>query len=93
MEYLEKRAELLKAIAHPIRLCILDCLINQKKCNVTRMMKVLGKPQSTISQHLAKLRMNGIVEGKRKGLEVTYKILDDDVVKIVKLLLKGKNFD
>jgi ArsR family transcriptional regulator len=44
-------------------------------------------PQSTISQHLAKLKSAGIVEGKRNGLEVNYFVINDDAVKIVKCLI------
>ncbi len=84
---------MLKAIAHPIRLCLLNCLIYQDECNVTNMIELLGKPQSTISQHLAKLRAYGIVEGNRKGLEVKYKIINDDVEKIVRILLKKNDGD
>lgn len=47
----EGMAELLKALAHPVRLCIVKGLMD-KKCNVTHMQDCLELPQSTISQHI-----------------------------------------
>jgi len=55
IEDYEKKAELLKALAHPIRLCIVKGLLVQK-CNVKHMQDCLGASQSVISQHLSKLK-------------------------------------
>ena len=63
-------SELLKALAHPVRLCIVRGLIEKGGCNVGHMQECLAAPQSTISQHLQKLRAAGIVTGTRNGLEV-----------------------
>ena len=51
----EKKAELLKALAHPIRLCIVKGLIEDKR-NVNNMKDCLGASQSNVSQHLSKLK-------------------------------------
>lgn len=83
---LEEKAEILKAIAHPIRLCIVRGLIEQKGRNVTNIQTCLEMPQSTVSQHLAKLKAAGIVEGKRSGTEVNYYVINEDVQKVVKEL-------
>ena len=79
-------AEVLKALAHPVRLCIVRGLIEKGGCNVCHMQECLGMPQSTTSQHLQKLRSAGIISGQRKGLEVTYKVCDQRVVELIKLL-------
>jgi len=79
-------AELLKTIAHPVRLCIIRGLIDKGECNVTYMQSCLGAPQSTISQHLQKLRMAGIIEGRRNGLEIYYQVTNEKVKEIVKVL-------
>lgn len=55
-EKYQKKAGILKALAHPIRLCIAKGLIEEKECNVTHMQECLGASQSSISQHLAKLK-------------------------------------
>ena len=79
-------AEVLKALAHPLRLCIVRGLIEKGGCNVCHMQECLGMPQSTTSQHLQKLRSAGIISGQRKGLEVTYKVCDQRVVELIKLI-------
>jgi len=81
-----REAELLKALAHPARLCIVRGLIEQG-CNVTAIKDCLGLPQSTVSQHLAVLRAHGIVEGKRRGTEVAYNVVDERIRRIVEILL------
>lgn len=83
----EEIAELLKVLAHPIRLCIVRGLLNVGSSNVSNMQSCLGVPQSTISQHLQKLRSVGIITGERNGLEVFYKISDERVEAIIKAVL------
>ncbi len=78
-ETYQEPAELLKAIAHPVRLCIVRGLWQGGGCNVSHMQDCLGIPQSTISQHLQKLRAAGIIAGERNGLEVHYTIRDPRV--------------
>lgn len=79
-------AELLKAIAHPVRLCIVRGLSENGGCNVSHMQSCLEVPQSTISQHLQKLRAAGIIIGVRNGLEVNYRIADERVAQLVRVL-------
>lgn len=79
------KAELLKVLAHPVRLCIVKGLIDQE-CNVTHMQECLELPQSTVSQHLSILRSRGIIKGNRKGLEVTYSIANEEVKNLINFL-------
>lgn len=79
-------AEMLKIIAHPVRLCIIKGLLEKGECNVSYMQSCLGTPQSTVSQHLQKLRTAGIIEGRRSGLEIYYKVSNEKVAALVKLL-------
>ncbi|AJS59338.1 ArsR/SmtB family transcription factor [Paenibacillus sp. IHBB 10380] len=76
-------SDILKALAHPVRLCIVRGLLDKGKCNVSHMQACLDLPQSTVSQHLQKLRSMGIVETDRNGLEVNYSIADIRVKKLV----------
>lgn len=80
-------ADMLKILAHPVRLCIVKGLIEKGECNVSHMQVCLDTPQSTISQHLQKLRSVGIIEGRRDGLEIYYKVCNPKVAELVKLLL------
>jgi len=84
LKEIEKKAELLKAISHPVRLCIVTGLLNDKGCNVSKIHGCLDIPQSTVSQHLSKLKSAGIVEGRRNGQEVNYYVVNEDVRRIVK---------
>lgn len=83
----ENDAEILKALAHPVRLCIVNGLLNKGTCNVSFMQGCLGMPQSTVSQHLQKLRVAGIVKGERIGTEIDYSVCNPKVEKIVKILM------
>lgn len=76
-------AEILKVLAHPVRLCIVRGLIEKGECNVSHMQACLDAPQSTISQHLQKLRTAGIIEGVRNGLEINYKVCDSRVIDLL----------
>ena len=80
-------AEVLKVLAHPIRLCIVKSLLDQGQCNVGHMHTCLEIPQSTVSQHLQRLRVAGIIEGKRNGLEINYKIKDQRMARLINSIL------
>lgn len=84
----DETAELLKALAHPVRLCIVRGLLEKGRCNVTYMQGCLDLPQSTVSQHLQKLRSAGIVEAARKGLEINYAVKDERVKRLIGLLFE-----
>ncbi|MBP2032040.1 ArsR family transcriptional regulator [Clostridium algifaecis] len=81
-------AELLKVLSHPIRLCIVRGLIDKGKCNVSYMQNCLEIPQSTLSQHLQKLRMTGIIQGNRNGLEINYTVCNETVIKLINVLFE-----
>lgn len=83
MDRFAKIAEVLKALSHPVRLCIVHGLIEKGSCNVSYMEKCLDMSQSGISQHLSKLKSAGIVKNERSGNEVYYKIANDDVKKLI----------
>lgn len=83
---LKEEANLLKAIAHPIRLAIVKGLMSEAGCNVSEMQSCLEIPQSTLSQHLAKLRENGILSSKQNGLERNYYVINQETKKIIKTL-------
>ena len=82
-------AEMLKVLAHPVRLCIINGLMGEGECNVSHMQGCLGIPQSTLSQHLQKLRSAKLIEGKRDGLKVNYSICDERVRKLIPVLSKN----
>jgi DNA-binding transcriptional ArsR family regulator len=77
------KAELLKAIAHPVRLCIVRGLLREGESNVNRMQACLSVPQSTLSQHLAKLRSAGLISARREATEVFYRVTDPEIHKVI----------
>nr|WP_245251227.1 metalloregulator ArsR/SmtB family transcription factor [Paenibacillus turicensis] len=77
----------MKALAHPVRLCIVRGLIKKGSCNVSYMQECLDLPQSTVSQHLQKLRTLGILEADRNGLEISYSIKDERVKAVIDIFL------
>ena len=86
LEILETESDLLKALAHPLRLAIVKGLLNEEGCNVSEMQHCLQIPQSTLSQHLAKLREADILNSERNGLERNYYVVDEQIKKIVEVL-------
>lgn len=84
-------AELLKALAHPVRICIIRGLMEKGSCNVSYMQGCLNLPQSTISQHLQKLRTLGIIQGERNGLQVNYKICNKTIIDIINAMFPNED--
>lgn len=83
---MEDKASLLKLLGHPIRLCIIRGLVRNGENNVSFMQYCLDVPQSTLSQHLSKLRLAGIVKNERRGTEIYYSVVNEEVKSIINLL-------
>lgn len=84
---LEEVSEVLKAMAHPVRLCMVRGLLQNGKCNVTSMQNRLNLPQSTVSQHIQKLKQAGIIEGERSGLEINYSISEGRIKNLIMAII------
>lgn len=69
-----KQARMLKALAHESRLLILDRL-SRGECSVGELREMVGSDLSTVSKHLALLRAHGIVENRRAGTAVYYRLI------------------
>jgi DNA-binding transcriptional ArsR family regulator len=70
---LEARARILKAMAHPSRLLILE-MLNDRPHHVAELTAAVGADVSTVSKHLSVLREAGIVAGERRGAQVRYSL-------------------
>lgn len=86
MDDIEDKAKILKALSHPIRLCIVRGLIENEGYNVSEMQRCLDIPQSTLSQHLSKLKDLNILKVEKNGLERNYFVINKDSKKIIKTL-------
>lgn len=76
------KAEFFKALGHPARLVILEHLRVSEK-NVNELQTALGIDQSSVSQHLALLRTKNIVESRKQGTAVYYRVRDPMVFQLL----------
>jgi DNA-binding transcriptional ArsR family regulator len=88
-EVLERMAQVLKLLAHPQRLKIIDFLDRQGEAPVHAIMEALGTPQSITSLHLNQMKRMNLVAAKRNGKEVLYRIADPRSLTILNCI-RGK---
>lgn len=67
------KAEIMKAMAHPSRLLILDALAEGEKC-VCDLQRIVGSDMSTVSKHLSVMKHAGIVRDRKVGQQVLYSL-------------------
>jgi len=71
--HFEDRSAILKALAHPSRLMIIDELSRGERC-VCDLTQLVGHDISTVSKHLNLLKKNGLVEDDKRGKQVYYRL-------------------
>lgn len=76
VEKLEMAANMLKAIAHPMRIAIISHLQNEKRLTVSEIHELLDIEQSTTSHHLGMLKDKGVLSSKREGNNTYYFLKD-----------------
>jgi DNA-binding transcriptional ArsR family regulator len=76
------KSEFFKALAHPLRIAVLDALRNGE-LGVNELCNLLKVEQSTLSQQLSVLRARNIVVGRKEGLNVYYSVRDATVFKLL----------
>jgi DNA-binding transcriptional ArsR family regulator len=82
MEEYEKEIMIMKALTHPTRLAILDILRNGEQC-VCHMEAILGLRQAYISQQLMVLREAGLVEDRRDGWNMYYRVIRPEIYNVL----------
>ena len=83
---LENTAEVLKVMAHPIRLKIIKTLIDNGPSNVGSLQEKFHIPQPTVSSHLGKLKRAGGLISRRNGTEIYYKVENEFILKLASAL-------
>lgn len=83
-----KLATMLKALAHPARIAIIQQLVKSEACICGSLVTELGLAQATISQHLNELKRIGLIKGCVEGTSVSY-CIDDKVWQKVKKELEA----
>ena len=76
---------LMKALANPHRLMIL-CELHKGEHSVGALQQAIGLGQSPLSQHLAKLRRDGLVTTRRESQTIYYSVADPGVTKLITVL-------
>ncbi len=82
---LEIKAGVFNALAHPLRLKILEKL-RRGACCVCKIIPYVGGEQSNVSHHLAILRKASIVHSEKKGLEVWYEVIDPKIFEVIDII-------
>jgi len=84
LEKIQKVAQILKTIAHPVRLEILDVLAAEEPLHVSAIRTRLRTPveQSMLSHHLIKMKDNNVLVSYKKGKQIFYSMANRNVLKI-----------
>ncbi len=78
----EERARILKAIAHPSRIFIVEKLSSKPHC-VCELTEMIGADTSTVSKHLSILKNAGIIEDEKRGTSVYYSLRCECIMKFM----------
>jgi ArsR family transcriptional regulator len=70
------KAEFFRALAHPIRIRLLEVLVSTAEASVQELQRTLGIDQPIVSQQLARLRASGIVTARKAGATTRYAVTD-----------------
>jgi len=83
---LEAAASKLRAMAHPMRIAIIDLLNNNKKLSVTEIYEHLNIEQAAASHHLNILKGKGILGSKRDGKQIHYSLKNSTLTDIIQCI-------
>lgn len=79
---LARIAEILKCIAHPARLSVVEALEEHKRLAVSELREHTGLEQSLLSHHLIKMKDKGLLVSERQGKNIFYSLKDRHIVRI-----------
>ena len=82
----QNMAFILKSIAHPVRIGIVELLTHHDKLSVNEICKKIDCEQSLISHHLASMRLKGILSHSREGKNVYYALKMKEVTKVIECI-------
>jgi DNA-binding transcriptional ArsR family regulator len=87
METLERSAQVLRVLAHPHRLKIVECL-DLKRCTVGELTEQLGLAPNAVSQHLNFMKAHGILDSQRVGRNVYYRVVHPSAITLLNCIRK-----
>ena len=86
LNHLEKAADRLKAIAHPLRIAIIEMLDEEGPLSVSEIFEKLDIMQANASHHLSILKNRGILKSERVGKKIIYDLNNEIIGEIVQCL-------
>lgn len=89
---LERAAYVLKCVAHPVRISIIDLLQQGGRLTVSELQEILSIEQSLLSHHLTNMRDKGVVDMQREGKNVYYFLIDSTIPNIIDCINGCKTF-
>jgi DNA-binding transcriptional ArsR family regulator len=90
---LEKAAFILKAVAHPVRIAIIDLLDQCGRMNVSELQSKLAIEQALLSHHLTNMRDRGILSAEREGKCIYYSLTDKIITNIIHCINSCASFE
>lgn len=85
-EKLEKAAYILKTVAHPTRLAVVDILSTTPRLSVSDLSEILDVEQSLLSHHLTTMKLKGILSSEKEGQNVFYTLKEKDVPRLIECI-------
>ncbi|MDD2377109.1 MAG: metalloregulator ArsR/SmtB family transcription factor [Clostridia bacterium] len=89
-DIINEKAKLFKILSNNVRLCILTNLCKDGEKRVNELQQCSNSSQSFVSQQLMKLKYMGIINDRKDGTQVYYKICDEKIKNIIKKILLEK---
>ncbi|MFO8029993.1 MAG: metalloregulator ArsR/SmtB family transcription factor [Cyclonatronaceae bacterium] len=86
VQKLDHCASMLKAIAHPIRIAIIELLEKHEKLSVSEIHEQLGLEQAVASHHLGILKNKGVLVSYRDGKNMLYELRHRQITKIIEIM-------
>ncbi|MBK9292281.1 MAG: winged helix-turn-helix transcriptional regulator [Bacteroidetes bacterium] len=90
---LEQLSARLKAMAHPVRIAIIEMLTNTQQMSVTEIYNQLSIEQAAASHHLNIMKNKGILMARREGKKIYYSLVNESLSDIIRCLGKCKEAD
>lgn len=90
-EKLMKVAFILKTIAHPMRIGIIELLTKQEELSVNEIVERLGTEQSLTSHHLSNMKLKGVLGNRREGKNIYYFLKLKEVTKVIECMENCQN--
>jgi DNA-binding transcriptional ArsR family regulator len=89
---IEKAAEVFRVMSAPMRLRIISCLCSGEK-NVGELLGEIETTQPNMSQHLNTLYLAGVLDKRRDGVQIYYRIVNDNIVNICRAVCKQTDLE